>query len=80
METRFDLSPGQKTIRSVGKSAMAKSLSGVTTAQLKLVCLENGKAHAQTSMALNSLVLHAMPALGALIIALPSSLAGDLDR
>ena len=80
MEHRFGLPPGQKTIRNVGKSALAKSLASVTKAQLQLVCLEDGKAHMQTTMALNSLVLHTMPALGSLQITLPSGLVGDLDR
>ncbi|GAB4822302.1 hypothetical protein N2152v2_009348 [Parachlorella kessleri] len=80
LEHRFDLLPGQKTIRNVGKSALAKSLSSVTQAQVDQVCLKDGKAEMRTSVALNSLVLHAMPALQNLQIVLPFGLVGDLDR
>ncbi|GAB4822303.1 hypothetical protein N2152v2_009349 [Parachlorella kessleri] len=67
-------------MRSVGKSALIRSLCGVTKAELQLVCLEGHQTDVQTTIAINSLVVAAMPALQDLTIGIPSTLAGDLDR
>ncbi len=61
-------------------SALIASMAGVTRAELHLVCMADGCKNFQATQAVNSLVLRAMPALQQLVLALPTGVAGDLDR
>jgi hypothetical protein len=76
------LLPGQKNISParISRSSFIVSMAGVTRAQLYLVCMGDGCKHFPATLAVNSLVLRAMPALQQLTLALPTGMAGDLDR
>ena len=62
------------------RSALLRSLSGATSAELQLEVLKDGLAHLQGTAALHALVLSAAPQLCALELTLPARLAGGVDR
>lgn len=71
------LAPGQLGVRpySIARSALLRSLAGVEAADVQLVYTLLGSKHACGTVALNALVLQAMPALRQLTLALPARLA-----